>query len=395
MKTSLAKNTRAGNQTSVKNDSTFVKCALGDIPAFDVAAAHALYRQLLAPAQAGWQDAKSLLVVAHGPLGHLPFSLLPRADGRINEEAEPLFSGYRDVPWLARSHAVTNLPSVAALRSLRAVPAAAAGRTAFTGFGDPWFRAEHAVPTAIPHTAQLANRGALALRKFPMTLRSVPRTRAANSADLARLPRLMETAEELKSIALGADPATTVFTGKQASEGLVKSMNLSGVRVLAFATHGLVPGDLDGLIQPALALSTPAVTGESGDGLLTLGEILGLKLDADWVVLSACNTGAADGADAEAVSGLGRAFFYAGSRALLVSNWPVETTSAQALTTKLFQLQAADAGLERSHALRRATLALIDGPGFVDADGQVVFSYVHPIFWAPFSVVGDGGGVRG
>ena len=70
------------------------------------------------------------------------------------------------------------------------------------------------------------------------------------------------------------------------------------------------------------------------DGLLTMGEILGLKLDADWVVLSACNTGSGEGAGAEAVSGLGRAFFYAGTRALLVSNWPVETTSARELTSE-------------------------------------------------------------
>lgn len=82
----------------------------------------------------------------------------------------------------------------------------------------------------------------------------------------------------------------------------------------AFATHGLVPGDLNGLTQPALALSAPEVTHDpNNDGLLTMGEILGLKLNADWVVLSACNTGSGSGAGAEAVSGLGRAFFYAGT----------------------------------------------------------------------------------
>ena len=70
-----------------------------------------------------------------------------------------------------------------------------------------------------------------------------------------------------------------------------------------------------------------------------MGEIMKLKMNADWVVLSACNTGAADGAGAEAVSGLGRAFFYAGTRAILVSMWPVETTSARNLLTRLFQYQ--------------------------------------------------------
>jgi len=157
-----------------------------------------------------------------------------------------------------------------------------------------------------------------------------------------------------------------------------------------FATHGLVPGDLDGLTEPALALSAPAVTGLPGDGLLTMGEILGLRLNADWVVLSACNTAAGEGAGAEAVSGLGRAFFYAGSRAVLVSNWPVETTSALTLTIDLFQRYAGTT-ITRAQALREAMLALIDGPGLV-RDGRTVVRYAHPIFWAPFSLVGDGGG---
>lgn len=95
----------------------------------------------------------------------------------------------------------------------------------------------------------------------------------------------------------------------------------------------------------------------------------------------------------EAVSGLGRAFFYAGTRALLVSNWPVETTSARALTTDLFLRQARDPNLSRAGALRQAMLGLIDGPGYLDArTGAAAYSYAHPIFWAPFSLIGDGAG---
>ncbi len=365
---------------------------LGDIPVFDVTAAHELYRQVLAPVAAGWKDSKSLLVVAHGPLGYLPLALLPTRTSSVDHDALPLFAGYRSVPWLTRSHAITNLPSVAALRALRSNPVPVTGRQAFAGFGDPWFRPEHATAVASATTTQLSSRGSLKLRSFPVTLRTAPKTRAVNSADITRLPRLAETAQELRSIAmaLNANPSSSVFTGKQASERRVKNMDLSKVRVLAFATHGLVPGDLDGLTQPALALSAPSITGESGDGLLTLDEILSLRLDADWVVLSACNTGSADGAGAEAVSGLGRAFFYAGSRALLVSNWPVETTSAKALTTQLFRQQAG-AATHRAEALRRSMTTLMDGPGYLDSENKAVFSYAHPIFWAPFSVIGDSG----
>jgi CHAT domain-containing protein len=168
-------------------------------------------------------------------------------------------------------------------------------------------------------------------------------------------------------------------------------MRLVDRRVVMFATHGLVPGDLDGLTQPALALSAPSVAAGGGDGLLTMDKILGLKLDADWVVLSACNTATGDGAGAEAVSGLGRAFFYAGARAVLVTNWPVETGSAKVLTTDTFHRQATNTALSRAAALQQAMLGLIDGNGLVDAQQKTVFSYAHPIFWAPFSLVGDGG----
>ena len=118
----------------------------------------------------------------------------------------------------------------------------------------------------------------------------------------------------------------------------------------------------------------------------------GLKLDSDWFVLSACNTAAADGKGAEAFSGLGRAFFYAGTRAVMLTNWPVETTSVRLLTTDLFRRQAEDPSLSRGRAMQSAMMSLIDGPGYIDpGSGKVEFSYAHPIFWAPFSLVGDGG----
>jgi CHAT domain-containing protein len=109
-------------------------------------------------------------------------------------------------------------------------------------------------------------------------------------------------------------------------------------------------------------------------------------------VLSACNTAAGAGAGAEAASGLGSAFFYAGTRALLVTNWSVHSASARELTTDLFRRAGADPNLSRAEALRQATMALIDGPGSVDAAGNTVFTYAHPLFWAPYSLIGDGGG---
>jgi CHAT domain-containing protein len=369
---------------------------LADIPPFDLATSHALYAALLAPVKSGWVGAKTLIVVPDGALAQLPVSVLVIRPATVGaeREGEALFSSYRTMPWLAREAAITQLPSVAALAALRAAPPAPTTRRPFIGFGDPWF----SVAEAVAAKAQLASapideavlRGGGSLR-----FRSVAPTERMASATLASLPRLPDTADELRAIAtaLGADPAKDVFVGPAANEQAVETTNLADRRVVAFATHGLVPGDLNGLTQPALALSAPEVAGVTGDGLLTMDKVLGLKLNADWVVLSACNTAAGEGAGAEALSGLGHAFFYAGTRALLASNWPVETRAARALTSDLFRRQASQPGLDRAEALRQAELTLIDGPGFVDpASGKTVFSYAHPIFWAPFSLVGDGGG---
>jgi CHAT domain-containing protein len=366
--------------------------ALGDIPAFDTMLANQLYAALLQPVEAGWKGAKNLIVVPHGAIAQLPLGLLvTRPTERPVERAgQALFAGYKTVPFLARETTVTQLPSVATLAALRALPAGSPTRRAFAGFGDPWFNAAEAAEGRAGAvqlaSADFAVRGGLHMRAAPATDRLA-------SAELAMLPRLAETAEEVREVAtaLHADPVSDVFLGAAANEKQVRSMRLDDRRVIMFATHGLVPGDLNGLTQPALALSSPAVAGTDGNGLLTMEKIFGLKLDADWVVLSACNTASGDGAGAEAISGLGRAFFYAGARALLVTNWPVETNSARLLTTDTFRRQAADPSLTRAEAVRQAMLGLIDGPGAVDGAGRIAFSYAHPIFWAPFSLVGDGG----
>jgi CHAT domain-containing protein len=165
---------------------------------------------------------------------------------------------------------------------------------------------------------------------------------------------------------------------------------LSKRQVVMFATHGLVPGELDGLTQPALALSAPGVTGEGkGDGLLTMEKILTLKLNADWVVLSACNTASGEGAGAEAVSGLGRAFFYAGARALLVSNWPVDSEAARLLMTDMFNRQQSKPGQNKAEYLQSSMVNMLSAEGATDSKGKLKYSYAHPLFWAPFVLVGD------
>ena len=192
-------------------------------------------------------------------------------------------------------------------------------RKALIGFADPVLGA-----------ARVAAREAR-----PMQTASLRRTQAYSTywkgalVDVqalgAGLDPLPETADELRAVAKAiGGAAEDIHLGASATETAVKDKKLSDYRVIYFATHGLVAGELKGLAEPALVLSVPQTGTSRDDGLLTASEVAQLKLDADWVVLSACNTAAANKAGAEAFSGLARAFFYAGARSLLVSHWPVE-----------------------------------------------------------------------
>ncbi|HXQ84387.1 MAG TPA: CHAT domain-containing tetratricopeptide repeat protein [Xanthobacteraceae bacterium] len=374
---------------------------VSEIPAFNVSLAYELYEALLKPVEPGWRSAKNLIVVTNGALGELPLGLLPTAPSQVAVGTDPLFADYRHVPWLARTHAVTVVPSASALVTLRRLPPGSSDRDKLIGFGDPYFNAQEAADAEAEQQAPVqvaatdsAAAPAVMTRGIPLKLRASPHTEDVDTAELALLPRLPDTRAELTAVAkaLDVDPAKALYLGKEANEQNVESANLAHYRIVAFATHGLVPGDLDGLTQPALALTAPEVAGVKGDGLLTMEKILALKLDADWVVLSACNTAAGAGGGAEAASGLGSAFFYAGTRALLVTNWSVHSASARELISDLFRRQSADPSLSRGEALRQAMTALMDGPGFVDASGKTIFTYAHPLFWAPYSVIGDGGG---
>ena len=150
----------------------------------------------------------------------------------------------------------------------------------------------------------------------------------------------------------------------------------------ALGTHGLVAGDVEGLGEPSLALTLPSEPSELDDGLLTASEVTQLKLNADWVVLSACNTAAGEKPGAEALSGLTRAFFYAGARALLVSHWGIDSKAATRLATSTFDIMNSNQTIGRAEALRRAMLAYLD-------DRSDIWN-AYPGFWGSFSFVGEG-----
>jgi len=177
-----------------------------------------------------------------------------------------------------------------------------------------------------------------------------------------------------------------IVLGARATEATIKSLSASGqlanYRVVHFATHGTIAGEIQGTSEPGLILTPPEEQTEIDDGYLSASEVAALKLDADWVILSACNTAAGGAQGAEALSGLARAFFYAGARALLVSHWAVNSEVTVKLITHAVTAISKDKALGRAEALRRAMLAMIE-----KGDPR----QAHPAYWAAFVVVGEGG----
>ena len=149
-----------------------------------------------------------------------------------------------------------------------------------------------------------------------------------------------------------------------------------------FATHGALAGQLTGTVEPGLILTPPPDHAtEEDDGYLSASEIAGLKLDADWVILSACNTAAGSATTGAEALSASRAPFHAQARALLVSHWEVNSDATVKLITSAALAITKDKSVGRAEALRRAMLAMID-------NGQT--REAHPAYWAPFVVVGEG-----
>lgn len=326
--------------------------AAGGDGTFDRQAAHELYR-ILFPLQISDAVAATpdLRILAGGSLASLPFAALV-TQAPLGDDASS--TALRKTRWLVETHAVS-IPL-----SLQTSPTSSRARAnlTFAGIGAP-------------------------LLGEPMRLatRSAPLLRSGNTSvqALRELPSLPGAADELRNMASAFSGAPALLIGADATETAVKAAPLDKASVIAFATHGLVGGAFRDLVEPALVLTPPQKPSEDDDGLLTASEIAKLRLDADWVILSACDTSAGDGESAPTFSGLARSFVAAGARSLLLSHWPVRDDVASRLT--LDTLNGAGKGLSRAEALRRAQLAII-------RDAKVPGS-AHPATWAPFVLVGN------
>ncbi|HTW68874.1 MAG TPA: CHAT domain-containing tetratricopeptide repeat protein [Acetobacteraceae bacterium] len=326
------------------------------VPEFDTKAAYQLYQAVLAPVAAKLAGAKALVVAPSGPLLSLPFAVLLTGPGDPRR--------LREAPWLIREMSLAHVPSAANFVALRRIGSTSRGRKPWFGFGDF-------------HPVTLAQ----AERTFPTAA-------CADSAQLfAGLPPLPFAQRELTAARelLGGSPVDELL-GAAFTVPAVEAANLRDYRVLHFATHALLPTDLRCEGQPAIVTSAPPRAVNASGALLTTDDVVGLKLDADLVILSACNTGGpGDTGGGDSLSGLARAFFFAGARALLVTHWSISDQSSAYLVADTLARYVAghDGGLAGS--LRATQLGMLKAAGTT-----LPAALAHPFYWAPFALIGEG-----
>lgn len=366
----------------------------GFAPEFDRQLAFELYTGLFGSLAGKIVEAEHIYTVAAGPLSAFPLGALV-TEVPNGEDSDP--EAMRSTKWLLRSVAMTVLPAPASLRALDQRLTSAAKRpflgigNACTGWGvrnapepPPELCGEKTGADEIE--AQRRVEAADTGRGFGFS----EVTRAGNlsflSADELRfsISYLPGTRSELLALSsiFGADPDHDLIMARDATESRLRSgqLELSERRVIVFATHGLVATDgIENLDEPGLVLTPPTQASVLDDGFLSASEIAAdLRLDADFVILSACNTASPAKSGADSLSGLATAFFYAGARSILVSHWPVQDEIAPLITTGTIEAYDRFPESGKARALQAAIAPLMDNPDTAD-----------PYFWAPFVLVGQ------
>jgi CHAT domain-containing protein len=270
-----------------------------------------------------------------------------------------------DAPWLVRKFTLAHVPAPSNFVSLRKIAAGSRATHPWFGFGD----------------------------FHPVTLAQAERTFSGAGCGesarlLAGLPPLPYARRELDAArALLGASASDELVGQAFTAEAVLKAKLKDYRILQFSTHALLPAELRCQSEPAIVTSAPANAINASGALLTASEVVGMDLDADLVVLSACNPGGPGGTTAgESLSGLARAFFYAGARSLEVTHWSVNDQVAAFLVADTLRRMHDNPNLGVAGALRDAQLAML-----ADAGKGLPAVIAHPFFWAPFAVIGEGG----
>jgi hypothetical protein len=282
---------------------------------FPIDSSHNLYRTFFGGIETCLANKTHILLATDPDIFSLPWNAL--LTSRFPADVKFQF---RTAPWLARSYALSLLPSVRSLYELRHDVPPSRARERFLGVGDPDFQGTPIDTTQVSLSKLFSARG------------------IGDRNAIANLPRLPESASELRSIAKVLNsPFAGLLLGPNATERELRKRPLNDYRIISFATHAVVAGEIEGLTEPALVLSPGFDDRNSAnDGLLTATEIANLTLDANLVILSACNTAAPDGqASSRGLSGLADAFFFAGARSIAVTQWAVFTQAAEQIGSGL------------------------------------------------------------
>jgi CHAT domain-containing protein/tetratricopeptide (TPR) repeat protein len=378
-----------------------------DLEKFRPEFAYELYQKLFQPLASELTGVTKVYISADDILYTLPFEAL--VDREIDKKtfAEARERGqsgqgaylgeYATLHYLVDTYTITYLPSASVLRSLRKYEKPGYGKwdKSLIAFADPIFSAEEESPTFLytktnEGMSQGDRGGTKGVQGGGMSQETQFMAQLlTRSAGGGTLGRLKESAQEAGAIAKELKgKSEDMYLRDKATEENVYKAKLKDFRYILFSTHGLLGGDFKGVAEPALVLSL--INNPPGrDGFLTMSKVLGLDLNSELVILSACNTtGKGDKAGAgEGFVGLTRSFMYAGTRSILVTHWSVESQAARDLMVSSFKNMQKET---RPEALRKAKLTMKNSVrGDKDVPGGKL-SLSHPFFWAPFVLVGEG-----
>jgi len=329
---------------------------------FDAAAAYELYQLIFAPTAGVLKGTTDILWYGHGPLGAVPPAVLvsaPPAKPRISEPAD-----FAATPFLVERYSFAALADLSLFPWQRDRPPLHRESPRLLGVGAPLLTADEIAGGPRSRSYELAG--------------------GMDGKELAELPKLPESVDEMKGLAgVVGDSNATLWLGPDASERRFAGDALRGYPLIALATHGFLPGEIRNVPEPALLLALDPAGKDRFDGILTSREIASLQLDADLVILSACNTASGDGRPhGETFTGLSQAFIMAGTRSLMVSHWPVMSGAAVQLSVgTLRRTQRQDMPLARSLQQAMQELRKAGAASAIES---------HPSFWGPFVIVGDG-----
>ena len=369
-----------------------------ELEKFDPKVSYELYRKIFYPISKELRGIERLFITADGLLYTLPFEALIDEPvdlktfenrRKLGKNGQKSFLGeYAILSYLVDEYTITYLPSVSVLRSLRQNKKPGYGQWTkpIIAFADPIFSPEQIEQADEQEIKEKGIQVKGISKETALTTQIITRSTGSN-----RLKRLEASAEEAKAIAKEVKgKIKDIYLREQATEENVHQAELKAARYLLFSTHGLLGGEfIGGVAEPALAL-TLVGNPPGRDGFLTMSEVLGLNLNAEVVILSACNTyGRGEMAGSgEGFAGLARSFMYAGAQSLLVTHWSVESRAARDLMVEVFR--ARKGGSRLDEALREAKLQMRKStfaPIKDIPDWKV--SRSHPYFWAPFVVVGE------